>query len=551
MTLQLRRISSREVFTLKPDTNHTLGRSDEVDFVVPENGVSRRHVEVRLGPDGIRVRDLGSSLGTFINGNRITEGEVRAGDVLTLASIEFSVEPVGDLAKSSFGSGTPVFSRIPRPATPATGIPHLTRPPGPLGATIVRPVISRPNSVGTAPLAGGTLRAVLAGTDESAKSAQKLQLLLDVSKGLTKTADIPALLDKIADYVFTTLDAERCAILLVDDHQELVMRVSRDKRGSQAPQAVPRSIVRAVFDDKVAILSDNAGADERFSGQSVVIQQVRSAVCAPLIASEDEVLGVLYADSSFKAHHFDESDLDFLIAFAGIAAVAIEHGNFSDRIRKEALVRSNFERFFTPNLASRIANSADAVKLGGEKRRVAVMFTDIRGFTPLSERMKPDEIAKLLTEYFTEMVDCVFRHNGTLDKFIGDAVMAQWGAPIAADDDADKAMETALDMMTALDTLNVRWEAEGRPTLQIGIGITIGEAFAGNIGSERRLEYTVIGDTVNTASRLCSEAAEGEILLSEQLLAALKHPPKTVALPPMKLAGKRDPVPVFTVVRKS
>jgi len=525
MTLQLRRISSREVFTLKPDTNHTLGRSDEVDFVVPENGVSRRHVEVRLGPDGIRVRDLGSSLGTFINGNRITEGEVRAGDVLTLASIEFSVEPVGDLAKSSFGSGTPVFSRIPRPATPATGIPHLTRPPAPLGATIVRPVISRPNSVGTAPLAGGTLRAVLAGTDESAKSAQKLQLLLDVSKGLTKTADIPALLDKIADYVFTTLDAERCAILLVDDHQELVMRVSRDKRGSQAPQAVPRSIVRAVFDDKVAILSDNAGADERFSGQSVVIQQVRSAVCAPLIASEDEVLGVLYADSSFKAHHFDESDLDFLIAFAGIAAVAIEHGNFSDRIRKEALVRSNFERFFTPNLASRIANSADAVKLGGEKRRVAVMFTD--------------------------MVDCVFRHNGTLDKFIGDAVMAQWGAPIAADDDADKAMETALDMMTALDTLNVRWEAEGRPTLQIGIGITIGEAFAGNIGSERRLEYTVIGDTVNTASRLCSEAAEGEILLSEQLLAALKHPPKTVALPPMKLAGKRDPVPVFTVVRKS
>jgi adenylate cyclase len=551
MTLQLRRVSNREVLRLKPETAQVLGRSDDVDFVVPENGVSRRHAEVRLQPDIIHVRDLGSSLGTFINGRRVTDGVLRADDVLTLASIDFSVEQTGEQAKSAVPIGTPVFTSIPRPATPAAGMASTPRRPAPAGATIVRPVISRAGAPLGVPVAGGTLRAVMAGNDDSVKNAQKLQLLLDVSKGLTKTPDIAALLVKIADYVFTTLDAERCAILLLDDHKELVTRISRDKRGADAPQAVPRSIVRAVCDDKVAILSDNAGADERFSGQSIVIQQVRSAICAPLLTSEDVVLGVIYADSSFKAHHFNESDLDFLIAFAGIAAVAIEHGTFSERIRKEALVRSNFERFFTPNLASRIANSADAVKLGGEKRRVAVMFTDIRGFTPLSERMKPDEIAKLLTEYFTEMVDCVFRHNGTLDKFIGDAVMAQWGAPIAADDDADNAMETALDMMTALDTLNVRWEAEGRPTLQIGIGLTIGEAFAGNIGSERRLEYTVIGDTVNTASRLCSEAAEGEILLSEEMLSALRRPPTTRALPPMKLAGKRDPVPVFTVVRKS
>lgn len=551
MTLQLRRVSNKEVFALKPDTKHTLGRADDVDFVVPENGVSRRHVEICLEHDAIHVRDLGSSLGTFVNGKRSTETRVRAGDTLSLASIDFQVELAGELIQPAPRPGTPVFASIPR-ATSANAPPAVPHRASPAGATIIRPVISRPSTATTgAPVAGGALRAVMAGTDDSVKNAQKLQLLLDVSKGLTKTPDIPALLIKIADYVFETLDAERCAILLLDESKELVTRISRDKRGKDAPQAVPRSIVRAVFDDKVAILSDNAGADDRFSGQSIVIQQVRSAVCAPLITSEDEILGVLYADSSFKAHHFDESDLDFLIAFAGIAAVAIEHGNFSDRIRKEALVRSNFERFFTPNLASRIANSADAVKLGGEKRRVAVMFTDIRGFTPLSERMKPDEIAKLLTEYFTEMVDCVFRHNGTLDKFIGDAVMAQWGAPVAADDDADNAMETALDMMAALDRLNIRWEAEGRPTLQIGIGLTVGEAFAGNIGSERRLEYTVIGDTVNTASRLCSEAAEGEILMSEELLQALRHPPKTMALPPMKLAGKRDPVPVFTVVRKS
>ena len=142
-------------------------------------------------------------------------------------------------------------------------------------------------------------------------------------------------------------------------------------------------------------------------------------------------------------------------------------------------MRSNFERFFTPQLAARIANSADAVKLGGDKRPVAVLFSDIRGFTALSETMRPDDMARLLTEYFTEMVECVFRHDGTLDKFIGDAVMAQWGAPIGEPDDADKAMAAALEMMHELDKLNAGWRAEGRPTLQIGIGLNYGEAFAG------------------------------------------------------------------------
>ena len=272
-------------------------------------------------------------------------------------------------------------------------------------------------------------------------------------------------------------------------------------------------------------------------------------MCVPLVGSADKVLGVLYVDNFISTHRFNESDLDFLIAFAGIAAVAIENGQFSDRIRREALVRSNFERFFTPHLAARIANSPDAVKLGGDKRPVAVLFSDIRGFTALSEKLNPDTMAKLLTEYFTEMVDCVFEHGGTLDKFIGDAVMAQWGAPLGEEDDCDRAMAAALDMMTKLDALNIRWTAEGRPIVEIGVGLNFGEAFAGNIGSIRRLEYTVIGDTVNTASRLCSAAKKGEILISEELRSRLKKPPQMVAMEPMSLKGKSQPVPVFKVIR--
>jgi adenylate cyclase len=353
---------------------------------------------------------------------------------------------------------------------------------------------------------------------------------------------------KIAEYAFQTLEADRCAILLMDRDGRLNPQISRDRRGEDASGEVPQSIARMAVDDKVAVLSDDAGEDQRFTGQSVVLQKVRSAMCVPLIGSENKSLGVLYVDN-FSLKRFGETDLDFLIAFAGIAAVALENGQFAERIRFEALARSNFERFFTPHLAARIASSPDAVKLGGDKRRVAVLFSDIRGFTALSETMNPDTMARLLTEYFTEMVECVFRHGGTLDKFIGDAVMAQWGAPIGEDDDCDRAMSAAIDMMDELEKLNARWKEEGRPTIGIGIGLNVGDVFAGNIGSDRRLEYTVIGDPVNISSRLYSAAAAGEILISEDIRSALGSPPPLDALPPMELKGKSQALPVFRVKR--
>jgi len=212
-------------------------------------------------------------------------------------------------------------------------------------------------------------------------------------------------------------------------------------------------------------------------------------------------------------------------------------------------VVSNFQRYFAPNLASQIAQQEGAVQLGGQKRPVVIFFSDIRGFTPLSETMGPDEIATLLTEYFTEMVEIVFEHSGTLDKFMGDAIMALWGAPIAHADDADRAMKCALDQLVSLEKLNKKWKAQGRPELGIGIGINFGEVFAGNIGSDRRLEYTVIGDAVNIASRLCSTAGPNEILISESFYQALKHPPKVEALEPIQVKGKTKKVPVYRAKR--
>ncbi|HTQ80463.1 MAG TPA: adenylate/guanylate cyclase domain-containing protein, partial [Thermoanaerobaculia bacterium] len=198
-----------------------------------------------------------------------------------------------------------------------------------------------------------------------------------------------------------------------------------------------------------------------------------------------------------------------------------------------------------------IAAQEGEIRLGGSKRQAVVMFADIRGFTALSERLSPDEIASLLNEYFTEMVEIVFEHGGALDKFMGDAMMAIWGAPLNRADDPDRAVRAAVAMQRELEPLNRLWRERGKPTLAVGIGLHAGEVFAGNIGSDRRLEYTVLGDAVNTASRLCAEAGAGDILIGEALYEALEAPPRVAPLQPLQLKGKAQAVAVYRVEWRS
>ena len=523
MRFKLTSADNLQTFELKSGTPMVVGRAPTSDIPVFDPTISRRHAEVTTNEKGVHVRDLGSSNGTFHNGQRVESCTVAVGDTITFGKVAFKLNP------------------ITASAAPA--------PPGkeaPAGATIVRqlPVRNTPGSAFAA-IKSGEQAAV---REEDEKIQQKLSILLEVSKELGRSVDTDSILQKIVEQAYQILTVDRVAIQLMDDSGNLVTKIARDKRGTEQQRAVPQSIARAAIGDKVAILSDNAGEDQRFGGQSILMQQVRSAICSPLMGGEDRVLGVIYVDNVSASHRFNEDDLNFVVAFSGIAAVAIENSQFAERIRKEALARSNFERYFTPQLAQRIASSEGATRLGGDKREVTVLFSDIRGFTALSEKMAPNEMATLLTDYFTEMVDCVFRNEGTLDKFIGDAVMAQWGAPIGTPEDPDKAMNAAIEMMAELEKLNEKWKAEGRPELHIGIGINHGEAFAGNIGSEKRLEYTVIGDVVNTASRLCSAAGPGEILISDEMKKVLAKKPKLKEMPPMELKNKSQPVKVFRVV---
>ncbi|MEO6444213.1 MAG: adenylate/guanylate cyclase domain-containing protein [Gemmatimonadaceae bacterium] len=528
-------------FELRPGMPLILGRALNSDLPVLDPTISRRHAELTADPTGVSIRDLGSSNGTYVDSARVGSARLTAGERIVFGKVSFEVREVSSMMVDDAS---------------AAGVRRAAR----AGTTIIRsvPVPDADQALELALRASGVQKIIdetRVALPQIERDRLKLTLLLEISKALTRTANVDSLLEKMVQFTFRLLDVGQVTILLFDGHHELVPRIARARGGQPVTPDVSPTLTQTVVEQKVAVLSDfstdatSASSATPRELSAITMDLARNAACAPLIASEGRVLGVLYVDSLTAAARVTDEDLDFLVAFAGIGAVALDNIRYGERIRQEAHIRDNFERFFTPQLAARIAAAPDALGLGGERRNVAVLFADIRGFTALAVHMAPDETARFLTEYFTEMVECVFRHGGTLDKFIGDAVMAQWGAPISEPDDADRALEAALDMMNAVDRLNAQWRSEGRSEIQVGIGLNYGDAFAGYLGSERRLEYTVIGDTINTGNRLCAWAEGGEILVSHSLRDAFTREHALGAREPLALRGKADPVPVFRALR--
>jgi len=218
--------------------------------------------------------------------------------------------------------------------------------------------------------------------------------------------------------------------------------------------------------------------------------------------------------------------------------------------REKRKMKKLFGQYVSKDVYDHLVSNPQLARLGGARREMTVLFSDIRGFTSVSERGEPEEIVHTLNEYFTRMVDLVFKHQGTLDKFVGDMVMALFGAPLADRDHADHAVETAMEMIVELRKLNEGWREQGRPQLDIGIGINTGPMIAGNIGSEAIMSYTVIGDAVNLGSRLESlnKNYGTRIIISEGTREHLKNKYVFRPLGDVVVKGKTKPVAIFEVL---
>jgi len=219
-------------------------------------------------------------------------------------------------------------------------------------------------------------------------------------------------------------------------------------------------------------------------------------------------------------------------------------------LKDRDFIRDTFGKYVSKQVAEAILNGR--LELGGERRRATVLISDVRNFTAMSEKLPPEEVVDFLNEYFSEMVSVVTKYEGTLDKFIGDAILAVFGAPIAHPDDAKRAVFAALEMQEKLKNFNKKRLTKGKNEIKIGIAVHTGNLVAGNIGSEVRMEYTVIGDTVNLTSRLepLNKEFGTEILISESTYREVKDDIEVREIPAVEIRGKEEKVKVYDVLRK-
>ena len=507
-----------------PEGPVTIGRTPECTVCVVHKSLSRRHARLERVGGRIILEDLGSKNGTFVGAAEIQRHELREGESFRCGQVSFRLV-----------SSSPSLSEEPMPTqvrslqtrfSPTT-MGELLRPhadPESNTALKMKPV-------------SGDVRA-----------HNKLQILLKVSQLLSSPGSIDEVLDRVLQLVFQILEVDRAAILLVEPGSgQLRPRVARASGELPAGPFYSQHIVDYVRTHSVAALFSDARRDPRLgSADSVLRQSICASMCVPL-KPRDTVMGVLYLDNLTRAHGFTQEDLEFLTAFANQAAIALDNSMLRQQLEEEAVMRTTYLRFFPPATIKKL-QLARSAQLGVIETEVTILFSDISQFTALSSTLEPRQVVDLLNEYFPVMADIVFRHEGTLEKYIGDALMAVWGAPVPHPDDVDRAVRAAVEMQRALARLNARWRAQGRPELNIHVGLNTGQVAAGNIGSEQYLQYATIGDATNVASRVCAAARPGEILLTGATLERWRERAWSVTpLPPLPEYGRQEPLTLHRV----
>ncbi len=466
----------------------TMGRSNTCEIVLTDPQVSRQHCQLILGMGGVTLRDLGSTNGTFLNGARISESSIRNQDVISIGAtrLRFAVEVMREAGDH----------RSPK-------------------------------------------------MDELAH--KKLLTLYEVGNIVNSVLELKTLLNIIMSMAIKVMQANRGFLLLGDGTGKMKPVSTHALTQAEAQAPYSQTIVDTVLKERVPVLVLDAVHDVRFSNrESLQALPLSSIICVPIWEREN-IVGVIYVDKAEGTSTFTEEDMYFLSAFANQSAVAITNAKLFEDVRREERMRTSLQRFLSPNVVEDWVHKSDAMKLGGEKKRVTVLFSDIRGFTSMVEKQPVEKIVTLLNEYFSAMSEVIFDHQGTLDKFIGDAIMAIYGAPLDQPDHALACVKTALGMKARLEQLNERWKAQGLPRLDVGYAINTGEAIVGNIGSERRMEYTAIGDTVNTTARVEGETKANQILITAATFKEIEGKIETGKPFSISAKGKSEKVEVYEV----
>ena len=527
---------------LEPDQTLTIGRAKDNDIILNDRRVSRKHARITRDNGGFMIVDgylengelIRSVNHVFVNGSPMLEKTLSRGDTIVIgeSKLEFvedlpapPVEPVRTVTPSVAGSVSRTATTAASEATLAEAPSPVDYDDKPLGQTQL--LISANEIIGRqSHLSVDTGVATPEELNDLRRKAKVLELLYEMSKSLGTVFDLKEIFNKATDLIFRGTPADRVVALIADETLDgRILDFSLNPVGvctrneniekMTERMTISRTITQKVMREKVALLSQDAKTDAQFSGaESIVSQGVRSTICAPLI-TESQVHGVLYADRLDPFASFTSDDLELISAVAAQTAVTVETVKAHKRLAREEVARANYSRFMPEYVVKQLLDNPASFRLGGVNQTITVLFADIRGFTALSEKENPEKVVGLLNRYFSAMSEIIFAHGGTLDKYIGDGLMALFGAPTASEEDALNAVKAAVTMQKRIGSLNDELRAEGFGQISMGIGLHTGEATIGYIGSDKRSEYTAIGDTVNLASRLESNAAGGQILMTE------------------------------------
>ncbi|ACY17062.1 adenylate/guanylate cyclase domain-containing protein [Haliangium ochraceum] len=504
---------------------NTIGRHPDNTIQILDRIISKEHAQIQRLPDArYLLRDLRSLNGTFMKGERITERFLEDGDEITMGSTRLRFVDQG-------------------PDDDA--LHRVTIAPGSMTESHIRQRINA---------ASGKFLPERSITDEKVlrRDYERLRLGHELASAVGSELDLEKLLPKILDKAFELVGADRGAILLNDldgsrdldgnrETDKLIPRYVKTRNGKGDKNIVlSNTVISQVLQNKESVLSSDATMDKRFSSaHSIIMQGIRSTMTVPLLHSE-ELLGVMHLDSQIQSNAFTEKDLQICTGMAAQAAIAIQNARLAKRIERETQTRTQFSRLIPPAVVEQLVKGELTLERGGRLSEITMLYSDIRGFTAMADKKPPAEVVNTLNEYFEVMVDVLFKHSGTLDKFVGDEIIGLFGAPIPIEDGPFQAVLCAKAMMDGLEEFNRTREAENQQPIKIGIGINTGQVITGAIGSTRALQYTAIGDAMNVASRLVAIADPGEIIMSEETYRQVSDRVDAEAMPPVKVKGKAD-----------
>jgi len=513
-----------------------LGRDAKCEIRIDRDTISRRHAVFRREGEEWIVRDLGSRNGVYVNGNRVESQHLTDGDHIMVGTVEL----ICGVTRGSPSAGAleleddRVADNIARSIRMDELEAHLSSDTGRHITPFTEDRVPSTSS-GSSTLAPLPIGMPL------------LELFRTAVETLLSGLDLDAMLDRVLELVFRSLPkVERGFVCLFDDSGELVTRAHRSLSMARGAERVKfsRSIAEAAIREREAVLVEDTNLDGQFNtAESILSLRIRSVMCAPL-AQKERVAGIVYVDTAIPGQRFSEEDLALLSALTMLSAVAVGQAALRDEMERQRQERERLDKWLPPQIVDLLVHSDGGVQEAMRPREaeISVLFADLVGFTRMSERLTAPETTALLNLVFERLAGIVFEHEGAVDKYNGDEIIAFFGAPKPQEDHAERAVRTALAMQLAIAEID-RERADPEHPLRLRIGVNSGFAVVGGIGHPKRLDFTVIGDMVNIAKRLESMVCSpGQVVIGPSTQKRLPASIVCSELDEVALKGKEERV---------